>query len=222
MDIQLTDKERFQCNLCKNRYSIRKYSFWEKSKLSLTVLVTILYFFANGSTVTQVEKFLSGKVTKKSIIQWFTYFRDIMTTFFVNNKITFDNCTVHINETFIGGKRKYQRGRIPPVQMRWLLGIVSKDMHKAMVEFVPKRNFLNIIPLITRHVMPGCVINTDGAKVYKCLDSMNYVHNVCIHKENFVNPDTGHHSNWIEHFWANLKIKLKAIRGSQKKCWIHK
>ena len=62
---------------------------------------------------------------------------------------------------------------------------------------------------------PGCVINTDGAKVYKKLDSMNYVHNVCMHKEHFVNPQTGEHSNWIENFWSNLKIKLKALRGSQ-------
>ena len=45
---------------------------------------------------------------------------------------------------------------------------------------------------------------------------MNYTHNVVIHKENYVNPATGEHTNWIEGFWGNLKIKLKSIRGSQK------
>ena len=44
---------------------------------------------------------------------------------------------------------------------------------------------------------------------------MNYRHNVVIHKENFINPDNGSHSNWIENIWGNLKIKLKNIRGSQ-------
>ena len=45
---------------------------------------------------------------------------------------------------------------------------------------------------------------------------MNYQHNTCIHKEHFVNPVNGAHSNWIENVWGNLKIKLKSIRGSQK------
>ena len=217
LDLQISDKERFQCTVCRKRSSIRQHSFWEKSKLPLTVLLTILYFFANGSTVLQVSKFLSRKCSKKSIIQWFTYFRDVMTTYFSNNDILFQNCTVHIDETCLGGKRKYNRGRIPEVKSRWLLGIVDKNQHKGFVQFIEKRDFLTIIPIITRHVSPGCTINTDGARVYNALDSMNYTHNTVIHKENFVNPNTGEHSNWIENFWANLKIKLKSLRGSQKK-----
>ena len=44
---------------------------------------------------------------------------------------------------------------------------------------------------------------------------MNYTHNVVNHKNEFVTA-TGIHSNWIENFWANLKMKLKGIQGSQK------
>ena len=102
MDVHISDKERFQCKICRKRYSIRQNSFWQKSKLPLTVLVAILYFFANGSTVTHVMKFLNGKCTKKSIIQWFTYFRDVMTTYCQNNEIKFRNCTVHIDEMCVG------------------------------------------------------------------------------------------------------------------------
>ena len=217
MDVQITDKQRFQCKLCRKRYSIRKESFWEKSKLPLTILLGLLYFFANGSTVSQVTKFFSNKCTKKSVIQWFTYFRDVMTTFLTNNPIIFRNCTVHIDETCLGGKRKYQRGKVPACKSRWLFGIINKENHQVFVQFVPKRDFINIIPTITRHVMPGCTINTDGARVYKTLDTMNYTHNTIIHKENFVDPNSGAHTNSIENFWGNLKLKLKGIRGSQKK-----
>ena len=111
-----------------------------------------------------------------------------MTTYFCNNEIIFDNCTVHIDETCLGGKCKYQRGCIPRVAQRWLLGIVDRHSHKAFVQFIPKHDFISIIPLKPRHVRPGCVINTDGAKVYKKLDAMNYVHNVCIHKRAFHQP----------------------------------
>ena len=116
----------------------------------------------------------------------------------------------------LGGKRKYNRGRIPNVQTRYLLGIIDKINEKAFVQFVPKRDFLNIILTITRHVMPGCVINTDGARVYNHLNQMNYTHHVVIHRENFVDPITRKHTNWIEGFWGNLKMKLKGIRGSQQ------
>ena len=61
MDIKLTDREIFQCNIYRRRHSIRSNSFWAKSKLQLTVLVSILYFFSNGSTVTEVVKFLKEK-----------------------------------------------------------------------------------------------------------------------------------------------------------------
>ena len=65
MDVELSDKQSFQCNVCKKRTSIHKHSYWEKSKLQLTVLVALLYFFSNGSSVTETMKYLSGKVTKR-------------------------------------------------------------------------------------------------------------------------------------------------------------
>ena len=127
----------------------------------------------------------------------------------------FNNVTVHCDESFVGGKRKYNRGRIPRVQTRWIFGIIDNLNHKYYIEFVQKCDVNTIIPIITRHVANGCTINTDGAKVYKHLDYMNYVHNSVVHKNQYVDPITGHHSNWIENLWANLKIKLKSLRGSQ-------
>ena len=80
-DISISDRERFQCNTCKKRTTIRKYSFFEKSKLELTVIIAIIYFFCNGSSVTECLKLLNRKVSKVSIIQWFNYIRDVMTTY---------------------------------------------------------------------------------------------------------------------------------------------
>ena len=84
--------------------------FFEKSKLLLTVLLCIIYFFSNCSTVSDVCKYLKDKVSKVSIIQWFNYCHDVMTTYLQNNHIRFNNGVVHADETFVGGKRKYHRG----------------------------------------------------------------------------------------------------------------
>ena len=215
-DSNTSDKEMFQCNICKRRQSIRIRSFWSKSKLPLTILMAILYFFSQDLSVSQCKKLLNKHVSKVSIIQWYNYFRDLMTTYMARNPVRFNNnTTVHCDESFIGGKRKYNRGRVPAVTPRFVFGIIDNTAHKAVVEFVPRRDAANIIPIITRHVPPGCQINTDGANVYKQLRFMNYTHRFCIHNHRYVDPITGIHSNWIENFWANLKIKLKSLRGSQ-------
>ena len=112
---KLNGQELFQCKsiICRKQYSIRTNSFWFKSKLPLNVLIGISYFFAIGSSFTELYKHSKGKISKPSIIQSFSYFRDLMTTYFVNNRVIFNNCTVLVDETFIGSKRKYGRGWIP-------------------------------------------------------------------------------------------------------------
>ena len=162
-DISLSDKEIFQCRNCFQRYSIRTNSFWSKSKLSLCLLLGLLYFFCNECTVSQVLKFFDGKITKTSIIQWFNYFRDITTTYFENHPVLFaPNSVVHVDETFIGGKRKYGKGRIPKVTTRYLFGLVDRDNHKIFMRFVVKKDAAIIIPIIRQKVPDGCTINSDG------------------------------------------------------------
>ena len=138
-----------------------------------------------------------------------------MTTWLSRNPVIFTNVTVHVDETAIGSRHKYNKGRIPKVTTHWLFGIIDQRNHKVHVEFVNKRDHDHIIPIITCHCTPGCVINSDGAKVYKTLNMMNYVHNTVIHKDYFVDPVTKVHTNWIENFWSNLKSVLKSVRGSQ-------
>ena len=217
MDCSLSDNEIFQCKICFRRFSIRTGSFWEKSKLPLTILVGLLYFFCNGSTIKEVLSFFDRKITKPTAIQWFNYFRDIMTTYLINFPVTFDNCTVHIDETFIGGKRKYSKGKFPKCKPRYIFGIINKEQHKVYLQFVTKRDHRTLIPIIRNKVTVNCQINSDGASVCKILSNLGYNHKTVIHETNFVNPVDGTHTNSIENFWSNLKAKLKVLRGSQKK-----
>ena len=182
-------------------------------------LLAFYIFFSNGSSIKEVLIFFAGKITKPTAIQWYNFFRDIMTTYMSNNPVNFTNCTVHIDETFLGGKRKYSKGKFPKCKQRFILGIINKQDHKVFLQFVKKRDHNTIIPIIQRKVGRGCQINTDGAKVYAILSrlGMDYDHRVVIHETNFVNPVDGCHTNWIENFWSNMKAKLKVIRGSQKK-----
>ena len=53
MDISLSDRQIFQCKQCGKRTSIRKNSFWSKSKLPLTVLLATLFFFCQDISVSE-------------------------------------------------------------------------------------------------------------------------------------------------------------------------
>ena len=74
MDISLSDQEIFQCNYCSKCYSIDAESFFFNFKLPLTVHVVMLYFFSNGSQLSECCKYLEGKVSKKTCLQWYSYY----------------------------------------------------------------------------------------------------------------------------------------------------
>ena len=65
MDCSLSDKQIFQCNMCRKCYSICSNSFWSKSKLALNVLLAILFLFSEGLTVTECHRMLKNQTTIK-------------------------------------------------------------------------------------------------------------------------------------------------------------
>ena len=54
-------------------------------------------------------------------------------------------------------------------------------------------------------VEPGTTIISDCWKAYDCLASEGYKHFKVNHKVNFVDPDTGAHTNRIERHWRDAK-----------------
>ena len=89
-------------------------------------------FFSVGSPIKDLLTFFDRKITRPTAIQWYNYFRDIMTTYLTNNPVNFHNCVVHIDETFIGGKRKYSKGKYPKCKPRYIFGIINKDQHSFL------------------------------------------------------------------------------------------
>ena len=211
-DISLSDTQIFQCSnrQCKARYSIRTGSLFEKSKLSLTKLMTIIYFFCAGSSVGKCVKFT--KVSRRVCIQWYNYCRDICTRYLHDNPVHF-NCSVQIDETALGGKRKYNRGHVRG-KPRWIFGIIDNNATKCYFQFVHDRKGVTLIPIIRAKVVEGNRINSDEAPVYGQLRQW-YTHGTVCHKREYVNRRTGVHTNGIENLWSVMKSKVKECRGSQ-------
>jgi len=50
--------------------------------------------------------------------------------------------------------------------------------------------------------------------VYRCPPSLGYQHGTADHQQNFVDPDSGAHTQSIDRLWLDAKVKiLKKMRG---------
>lgn len=209
------DAKEFKCYRCKKRYSIRTGSFFYRSKLSLPSLLSLLYFFCMGIGLVECRRLLKGKVSKNCILQWFVYLREVCSLYLLQNNTQLGGRGrfVEIDECAIGHKRKFNRGFVRGSGTKWIFGIIDVTSKKCHIQWVPDRTRDTLYPIIRQHIAVGSCIHSDEATVYRTLGQQNYEHRTVCHKDNYVNPMDGTHTNNIENFWAHLKNYIKGIQG---------
>ena len=142
---------------------------------------------------------------------------------------------VEINESYMAGRRKYRKGRRvgndKKVKNRlgepkqnpwrgypWTLGGVMKGTKRCfMSRIIGKRSREVMLPILKKIILPGTTIISDKWKAYIDLDfhleecEMHYTVNQ-EYSKNFVDPDTGAHTQDIENLWNHLKLSFPAYR----------
>ena len=211
-DKTLKDEQIFKCTRCRKKKSIRYGSFFYKSKLSIKVLFTLCYLYIKDISIVHASRLLGDEVSTKSIIQWYTYFREVTSLYLRKNPIKFGTkvSIVQIDESYLGHQPKYFRGAWRG-QQYMIFGIIDTVTKKCLIEIVPNCSKDELLPIIRKHIEPGSTIFTDGLSTYKCLDKEGYKHSACNHSEGeYVAPD-GTNTNSIENLWCNLKSKFKMM-----------
>ena len=101
----------------------------------------------------------------------------------------------------------------------WILGIIHRGHpYNYRLEICPdnKRDQATLIELIKKHVAEGTEIHTDCWKGYINLEDHRFDHKTVNHSEEFVNQDTGAHTQNIESSWRWMRRLLS--RGREHKC----
>jgi hypothetical protein len=154
------------------------------------------------------------KVSETTVVDWFNFCRDVC-----NWKVDLNNLQiggpslkVEIDESLLF-KRKYNRGRITAQQ--WFFGGYCTAQKRGFLLPVASRDAATLVPLIQKHVASGSRIHSDQWGAYTHLTSYGWVHLTVNHSQNFVDPDSGAHTQGIESFWNQIKRKLKYVYGSQ-------
>ena len=104
------------------------------------------------------------------------------------------------------GKRKFHKGR--RVDGVWVFGGIERETKNCFFQCVPDRTANTLIAIIKEHVLPGTTIYSDCWKAYSSLNKEGFSHLTVNHSINFVDPETGTHTNTIESTWRALKKSL--------------
>ena len=70
---------------------------------------------------------------------------------------------------------------------------------------VPTRDANTLLTVIRRWVKPGTTIMSDCRRAYDCLSNEGFVHASVNHSYNFVDPNTGAHTQNIERVWREVR-----------------
>ncbi|GFX77756.1 DDE_Tnp_IS1595 domain-containing protein [Trichonephila clavipes] len=105
------------------------------------------------------------------------------------------------------GKRKFHKGR--HVEGQWVFGGVERDSGKLFLVAVHDRTQRTLMQIIMEWIEPGTTIISDCWKGYNhdVLTAEGFNHLTVNHSLNFVDPDTGAHTNTIESTWRHVKSR---------------
>jgi hypothetical protein len=113
--------------------------------------------------------------------------------------------TVEIAESKFG-RRKYHRGH--PVKGQWAFGGVERESGDTFLVPVKDRTAETLKAIISDWIEPGTTVISDCWGAYSNLGSLGCTHRTVSHSINFVDPNTGAHTNTIESTWRRVKVFL--------------
>ena len=84
---------------------------------------------------------------------------------------------------------------------------------------VPDRTAATLLPIIQASIPPGTTIISDSWRAYggiAALQGMGYAHQTVNHSLNFVDPQTGAHTQNVERSWRSAKRRNKRQCGTHR------
>jgi transposase-like protein len=160
-----------------------------------------------GGTVDFAIKY-SGH-SSRTICGYYDYYRKLVSDSLDEEDFTIGgpDVIVEIDESKFG-KRKYHRGHA--VEGAWIFGGVERtEERKVFLVQVDDRSENSLLTKIEKHILPGSIIYSDLWKSYYGIEEkLNLRHFKVNHSINFVDPESGVHTNTIEGTWSGVKRKI--------------
>uniref|UniRef100_A0A914QRG4 ISXO2-like transposase domain-containing protein n=1 Tax=Panagrolaimus davidi TaxID=227884 RepID=A0A914QRG4_9BILA len=197
-------------------------TFFGGSHLSLKEIFQITYFWSRNFVQYDEMRFQmnrgASELSDATICDWLRFCRDICAEHYIRNpkRLGGVGSIVEIDETCVS-RRKYNRGRILMEQV-WVFGGVERGTNKVFMEIVEDRTAATLLPLIQKYILPGTTIISDLWRAYFRIGELPeaYTHLTVNHSINFVDPESGAHTQSVESNWQQYKMGGKKRYGTHR------
>ncbi|CAI9719811.1 Hypothetical predicted protein [Octopus vulgaris] len=143
----------------------------------------------------------------EAIVNWNNYFRDVCAMWCFDHPVQLGEDVVEINES----KFMHRKYRGSYRESHLVFGMVERESLRCVLVSVEHRSAATLLPIITRHVLPGTKIVTDSWRAYNSLPNYFTVN----HSVTFVDPnDASIHTNTVERMWSNVKSNYRRMHGT--------
>jgi len=216
---RVTGRTAYSCDHCGNHVYPLAGTIFEKSSTSLKTWLYAMYLMCStrcGISAKQIQR--ETGVTYKTAWRIFRQIRSLMS----EGDMQLEGPTVEVDETYIGGVRKYGRGRpMGGDKVKTPVVAIVQRKGRVIAKALPDVTGASILPMIRDHVVPGSVIYTDEYNVYDGIQTMltpdgkpaNYRHHTIKHSDGvYVRGDV--HTNSVEGLWSLIKRGIGGVYHS--------
>uniref|UniRef100_A0A914HPR6 ISXO2-like transposase domain-containing protein n=1 Tax=Globodera rostochiensis TaxID=31243 RepID=A0A914HPR6_GLORO len=174
---------------CNSSKGLRSNTWFDPSKLEFHTILKFIYWW-------------SQEVAANYVLQQ------------QQNPIGGQNMTVEIDEALFT-KRKSHQGRQLPEQ--WVFGGICRETRECFLVAVPDRTAATLLPIIAQRIAAGTTIHSDCWAAYNQIAAGGQFQHLRInHRLNFVDPQTGAHTQTIERLWRAAKHRNKEKSGTHR------
>ena len=202
---------RYRCGEpeCRKDFTVTVGTLFERSHIPLNVWFQAVYLLCSskkGMSAHQLHRMLS--VTYKTA--WFMAhrIREAMRDGKFPGPLGGENKVVEADETYVGGKAKNRKGKVPPKEA--VVSLVERDGSVRSFH-VPDVSAKTLKPILKAQIDEASYLMTDEAKVYKKLGKGFSGHGTVNHSiEEYVRGGFWH-TNTLEGYFSLLKRGIVGV-----------
>ena len=189
---------------CNGEVSLHHNSWFCGSHLSISKILALTYAWAHSFMTSQAMHETSSRdktTSSAKVVDWYNYCRKVCSEIISRHhtgRRGGPGKIVEIDESKFG-RRKYHRGRV--VEGQWVFGGICRETKECFVMLVNSRDKATLLPIIQDRILPGTCVMSDLWRAFDCLNDEGFQHLTVNHSLNFVDPDTGAHTQNIENTW---------------------
>ena len=140
------------------------HSYFDPFGLPLADVINFIKQYLDGHTLRKAAT-LTNINYGSTAVDWASYTRDIFMQYVYDEVICARmmlSGVVEVDESLFGKRCKYHRGKPKTGIKVWIVGLIERRSNRMILYPVENRDEKTLLMIITRHVVPGSEIYTDG------------------------------------------------------------